>query len=136
MVLGKLVTLSAIHALASCQLPLSGGCEVRALDGRALVAPALSTPVLTDRQAKPAAAREQLEGSPENRDAWIWVGRRLGYLGRDLEAIEVYSEALERWPGDPCSHRATSWCGCALDSLLAHAPLDLPRCAGPGVDLA
>ena len=128
MAFGRLVSLAALLALGACQSSLPPGAEAFSLDGRALVPPALSSKVLADREAKLAAAREQLERSPASRDAWIWVGRRLGYLGRYREAIEVYSEALERWPGDPFllrhrGHRQLSVraFGRAVDDLAAAA---------------
>lgn len=50
------------------------------------------------QEALLAEARERLDAAPDNVDAWIWVGRRLGYLGRFRDAIAHYSEAIERFP--------------------------------------
>jgi tetratricopeptide (TPR) repeat protein len=47
-----------------------------------------------------AEARAQLARSPESPDALIWVGRRLGYLGRQHEAIATFSEGVRRFPED------------------------------------
>ena len=124
MAFGRLVTLSALLALTSCQLPLPAGFEARALGGRLLAPPPLSAAVVADREAKLAAARVELARSPGDRDAWIWVGRRLGYLGRYREAIDVYTAALARWPGDPFllrhrghRHLSVRAFGCAVDDL-------------------
>jgi tetratricopeptide (TPR) repeat protein len=38
-------------------------------------------------------------------DALIWVGRRLAYLGRYREAIEVYTRGIDRFPDDPRLYR-------------------------------
>jgi tetratricopeptide (TPR) repeat protein len=46
-------------------------------------------------------ARADFEGDPEDPDHAIWLGRRLGYLERYREAIEVFSKGAERHPGDP-----------------------------------
>ncbi|MEM7518139.1 MAG: tetratricopeptide repeat protein [Planctomycetota bacterium] len=46
-------------------------------------------------------AQSDLEESPDSLDAWIWVGRRLGYLGRMREAIAHFTQALERFPNEP-----------------------------------
>lgn len=92
------VVLSSL--LAACQAALPEGAEGHGLRGQLLFAPELSPKVFADREARLAAARDALRKDPTNREAAIWVGRRLGYLGRYREAIEVYSEALKRMPGD------------------------------------
>ena len=45
-----------------------------------------------------AEARAELAENPDDPDALIWVGRRLGYLGRYEEAIEIYSQGIEQHP--------------------------------------
>ena len=52
-----------------------------------------------------AEARAALDAAPDDPDAWIWVGRRLGYLQEYREALEVYGEALERFPDDARLYR-------------------------------
>jgi Flp pilus assembly protein TadD len=47
-----------------------------------------------------AAAIGRRDSSPDDPDAWVWVGRRLGYLGRFREAVRVYDEAVGRFPKD------------------------------------
>ena len=101
MAVRRLVVLSALLLSVACRAPLPDGVEALALDGRLLTPSDLPAEVEADREGKLAAAREALRQAPDDRDAWIWVGRRLGYLGRYRDAIDVYSEALARWPGDP-----------------------------------
>ncbi len=36
--------------------------------------------------------------APERENSYIWLGRRLGYLVRYQEAIDVFTEGLERFP--------------------------------------
>lgn len=45
-----------------------------------------------------AIARAQFEVAPEREDSFIWLGRRLGYLTRWEEAIEVFTRGLEVFP--------------------------------------
>jgi hypothetical protein len=47
-----------------------------------------------------ADAEATLAAHPDDPEAWIWKGRRLGYLGRYDDAIAVFSSGLERFPGD------------------------------------
>jgi tetratricopeptide (TPR) repeat protein len=47
-----------------------------------------------------AEARERLAADIDDADAWIWVGRRLGYLWRMEEAVEVFGQGLDRFPDD------------------------------------
>jgi tetratricopeptide (TPR) repeat protein len=56
-------------------------------------------------QADLAAARVQLAATPNDPDALIWVGRRLGYLGRYSAAIETFTHGIERFPDDPRMYR-------------------------------
>ena len=35
-----------------------------------------------------------------NADALIWYGRRMAYLGKYVESIEIFSKGVERFPGD------------------------------------
>jgi tetratricopeptide (TPR) repeat protein len=50
-------------------------------------------------------ARKNLAANPKNPDALIWVGRRLGYLGRFAEAIEVYTKGVKEFPNDARFYR-------------------------------
>ncbi|MGI9261168.1 MAG: tetratricopeptide repeat protein, partial [Woeseiaceae bacterium] len=36
--------------------------------------------------------------APEREDSYIWLGRRLGYLARYSDAIDIFTEGLERFP--------------------------------------
>lgn len=46
------------------------------------------------------SAHAALAERPDDPDAWIWVGRRLAYLGYYRPAIAAYAAALARYPGD------------------------------------
>jgi tetratricopeptide (TPR) repeat protein len=72
---------------------------VIALSGRRLLPPP-SLPGEDRLQADLAAARAHRDAHPDDPQAWIWLGRRLGYLWRYHEAIEVFGQALQRWPDD------------------------------------
>jgi tetratricopeptide (TPR) repeat protein len=48
-----------------------------------------------------AEARAALQRSPDDPGALVWVGRRLGYLGRYDEAIAAFGTGMERFPDDP-----------------------------------
>ena len=43
-------------------------------------------------------ARAVMAVAPEREDSFIWLGRRLGYLARYQEAIDVFSRGLEKFP--------------------------------------
>lgn len=46
------------------------------------------------------AARDEVDARPEDPDALIWLGRRTAYLGNYGDAITIFSDGIERWPGD------------------------------------
>ena len=48
-----------------------------------------------------AEARTAYEHTPTNLDSIIWYGRRLGYLGRLRESIEIYTRGLAIHPDNP-----------------------------------
>lgn len=43
--------------------------------------------------------------NPDDPDATIWMGRRVAYLGRYREAIEHFSDGVEKHPDDPRMYR-------------------------------
>lgn len=90
---------------------LPPGAECRSLDGRVLRPPALPAERRAEQEALLTEARAALATNPDDRGAAIWVGRRLGYLGRCREAIAAYDEAHRRWPDDPfvLRHRGHRW---------------------------
>ncbi|MBW3552150.1 MAG: hypothetical protein KY466_01500 [Gemmatimonadetes bacterium] len=51
------------------------------------------------------SAQAAYEADPDDADALIWVGRRLGYLGRYREAIDAFGEGIERHRDDPRFYR-------------------------------
>jgi tetratricopeptide (TPR) repeat protein len=104
------LALALALALAGCRtLPV--GAECWSLDGRALVSPPPSAAVSGQLAADLAAAELAHQEQPGDRDAAIWLARRLGYLGRYRDAVAVLTEALALHPGDPflLRHRGHRW---------------------------
>lgn len=50
-------------------------------------------------------AEERYQNNPDDVDAIIWRGRRLAYTGRYIEAINAYSEGMEKFPDEPRLYR-------------------------------
>ena len=49
-------------------------------------------------QGELTIAKERLGAYPDSIDLVIWYGRRTAYLGRYLEAIDIFSKGLEKFP--------------------------------------
>lgn len=63
--------------------------------------PLFAAPPGADREKLEAAladARKNLAEKPDDPERIIWVGRRLGYLWRMHEAIEVFSDGIKKHP--------------------------------------
>jgi hypothetical protein len=74
--------------------------EAFSLRGEPLVAPELPPEVRAERERQLAEARAAFEASPDDAEAAIWVGRRLGYLGRYREAVAAFTRGTEAHPED------------------------------------
>ena len=141
------VGLAAILALSACRssssseiservsgpsVSTAGGRsapEAFSLLGEPLYAPILPEPVREERERELAAARAALAAAPGDPEALIWVGRRLGYLGRYREAVAVFSEGIARHPDDArfLRHRGHRF---LTMRRLKLAEADLARAAG------
>jgi len=73
--------------------------------GDTLKRPRLDSATQARVQADHAAARVEWAARPNDPDALIWVGRRLAYMGRYLEAIDIFSEGIRRFPNDARMYR-------------------------------
>lgn len=88
-------------AMAMAFVPSCAAPEARSLDGRPLRPPALDAAKETRLERDLAEARADAAARPDDEDAAIWVGRRLGYLGRYREAIAWYSSSIARFGATP-----------------------------------
>ncbi|MFN2510652.1 MAG: tetratricopeptide repeat protein [Pyrinomonadaceae bacterium] len=68
-------------------------------------APPVSPETRKEMEARLEEARRSFEAKPNDPGARIWMGRRLAYLGRFGEAIEVYSEGIKKFPWDARFYR-------------------------------
>jgi len=73
--------------------------------GDTLRALPLSAETRTRYEAQLASARAAYERSPSNPDSIIWLARRLAYLGRIRESIDVYSNGIRLHPANPWFYR-------------------------------
>ena len=71
--------------------------------------PLVPAPIPADQraplEANLAKARAEYDKSPGDADAIIWLGRRTAYLGRYREAIEIFTEGIQKHPGDARMYR-------------------------------
>ena len=90
---------------------ISGGAqevrkpEATSLLGVPLFAPLQSADARATLEKNLAAAQAEFDKNPNSADAAIWVGRRIAYLGRYQDAIQVYSAAVARHPSEPRLYR-------------------------------
>jgi len=105
---------------------LPSGAQARSFLGEALFPPPLGDELEANRRADLATAEAELHGDPDDPELWIWVGRRQAYLGLYREAIETFSEGLERFPDDPrfLRHRGHRFLS-VREPARAEADLDL-----------
>ena len=81
------------------------GAQAVSFLGEMLFPPPLDPELRASREEDLVQARADLEAHPEVPENWIWVGRRQAYLGKYREAIETFTQGLERFPDDPRFHR-------------------------------
>ena len=74
---------------------------VISLTGDTLVPPKMDTDTRARLLGDLTEARERYMAEPNEIDNIVWYGRRLAYLWRYQEAIDVYSSGLETFPGEP-----------------------------------
>jgi tetratricopeptide (TPR) repeat protein len=80
----------------------AGRPEAISLLGVPLYAPAHGEADRTERTTKLEEALAAQRADPDDEEAAIWVGRRLAYLGRYVDAVAAFTEGLARHPQ---SHR-------------------------------
>ncbi len=94
-------------ALASLVASSPGGAqskpEATSLSGKPLFRIAL--PDQQKLEANLAQAEKELAAKPNDPDAIIWVGRRLGYLWRYQDAIAMFSKGVALHPNNPKMYR-------------------------------
>lgn len=93
--------------LCLCLLPWVGACgstaeardpvEATSLMGRPLMRVEPPEETLDELQENLAMARARWKSAPSE-EAAVWVGRRLGYLGRYQESIEWFTRRLQEYP--------------------------------------
>jgi tetratricopeptide (TPR) repeat protein len=94
------VILSAIAvALVLAQAP-----EATSLNGKPLMRPT-ALPNQQKLEAELAQAEKDLAARPNDAEAMIWVGRRLGYLWRFNDAIAAFTKGIAAHPGNPKFYR-------------------------------
>lgn len=84
---------------------LPEGAQAMSLLGEPLYPVPASAEVAAQQVRDREAAREDYEADPNDADAIIWLGRRTAYLGLYDEAIEIYSEGIEKHPDDARMYR-------------------------------
>lgn len=84
---------------------LPEGAEAVSLTGVVLSPPDQPEEVRAAYEENLAAAEADLAAAPDDVDAQIWVGRRLGYLARYRDAIEAFGAAMEDAPHDARLYR-------------------------------
>ena len=89
---GSVLLACALITLVGCDSPRP--IEATSLLGAPLVRPAIEPAKSARLKASLAEAHALASAAPDSQDAAIWVGRRVGYLGRYLDAIAQYTSAI------------------------------------------
>lgn len=87
------------------------GAEAISLLGEPLYPSPAAAEVAAQQARDIEVARADYDANPDDADAIIWLGRRVGYTGAFRDAIEIFSEGIEKHPGDArmYRHRGHRW---------------------------
>ena len=85
--------------------PLPRGVQAISFLGDTLRDFPLAPAVRARHEQQLAEAHAAYVRTPTNVDSIIWLGRRLGYLGRIREAIDIYSKGIALYPDNPWLYR-------------------------------
>lgn len=92
-------------AATSTAAPTPAAVQAISKLGDTLRAFPLVAPVRARYEEQLADARRAYEHTPTNVDSIIWYGRRLGYLGRLRESIEIYGRGIALYPNNAWLYR-------------------------------
>ncbi len=67
--------------------------------------PPVSAAAKQEMESRLQDARAQFDANPNDREAIIWLGRRLAYLGKFREAIDVFNSGARKFPDDARFYR-------------------------------
>lgn len=120
----------ALLCLAACLEPDPApvaGADQRPIEAISLLGDTLyraepSAEALPRLEAQLDTAQRNRLADSTNPDAFLWLGRRFGYLGRYRQAITVFTDGMKRFPDDPrfLRHRGHRWITVRqLDSAVA-----------------
>lgn len=84
---------------------VAGEPEAISLLGAPLFSPELAPATRAPLDSALTAAYAVYQRDPENADAIIWLGRRVAYLGRYRDAIDIFTEGVRKHPDDPRLYR-------------------------------
>jgi tetratricopeptide (TPR) repeat protein len=101
MLLLLLVAALSFHARPSS----SQSIEATSLLGKPLISEPPTGETKIRLEADLAKAQADYDRDPSSAEAAIWVGRRLAYLGRFRDAIDVYTRAIAKHPSEPRLYR-------------------------------
>lgn len=106
--------------------PLPPGVQAISFLGDTLRALPLSAQTTARYETQLAEAKAAFDRAPTNVDSIIWYGRRLAYLGRIREAIDVYTRGIGLYPDNPWLYRHRGHRYISVREL-DHAAADLER---------
>ncbi|MDE2877453.1 hypothetical protein [Candidatus Palauibacter soopunensis] len=106
----ELRALMVALCLAACGEAADEAQTSAAGDGLPEGAEAIS-PASAEQAQDIEVARADYDADPDDADAIIWLGRRVGYTGAFRDAIEIFSEGIEKYPDDArmYRHRGHRW---------------------------
>jgi tetratricopeptide (TPR) repeat protein len=79
--------------------------EAVSLLGKQLFPPTLAQEARTRLEQNLAQAKAEYDANPRDADKIIWYGRRLAYLSRYREAVDVFSKGIAIHPSEPKLYR-------------------------------
>lgn len=92
-------------ALAASAMQAPAKPEATSLLGKPLVPAPISAESRKTLEENLKQAEIVYGRNPDDPDATIWLGRRTAYLGRYRDAIEIFSEGIEKHPDDARMYR-------------------------------
>jgi len=97
----KKLTIIFAFVLAFCSIVSGQSC----LENAKVTEPTFSAETRKIYETKLDEAKRDFEKSANNADAVIWLGRRTAYLGNYKEAIEIFTNGIEKFPSEARIYR-------------------------------